>query len=180
MCMVEAKLAMVVATAVRPTLSVIRFGGALSLVTLVALGADVVLARRAVVPVIAIVAAEISAVVPVIAIVAAEISAVIPVIAIVVAEIAAVIVATGVCVHDVAVVGCAGARRRSDVRAAVIERSELRAIVAGLVAMLDLIAGCVEVAIMIGHLVFTSWASVDSAVAAVVADARDVVHDDSE
>src|SRR5579864_1277364 len=166
MCMVEAKLAMVVATAVRLTVSVIRFGGALSLVTLVALGADVVLARRAVVPVIAIVVAEISAV--------------IPVIAIVVAEIAAVIVATGVCVHDVAVVECAGARRRSDVRAAVIERSELRAIVAGLVAMLDLIAGCVEVAIMIGHLVFTSWASVDSAVAAVVADARDVVHDDSE
>src|SRR5579859_1503193 len=193
MCTVEAKLAIVVATAVRPTLSVIRFGGALSLVTLVALGADVVWTRRAVVLPVAIVIPEIAAGIGTVVSVA-EIAAVIVATrvirvvseafaaiiaaygaAIPVMKIAAVIVATSVISMIpetvAAIVELAGARRCCDVGEAVIERGELRAIVAGFVAMLDLVAGCVEVAIMVGELFFTIRASIDAATAAIEADA---------
>ncbi len=95
--------------------------------------------------------------------------------AIPVMKIGAVIVATSVIsmIQETvaAIVELAGARRRCDVRAAVIERGELRAIVAGFVAMLHLIAGRVEVAIMIGELFFTIRTSIDAATAAIEADA---------
>src|SRR6185437_16080508 len=138
------------------------------LVTLVALRADIVLTRWAVVLPVAIVVPEIAAV----------ISAGVPV-----PKIAVVIVATSivrvipeafaaiVAAYGAAIVELAGARRRRDVRATVIEVGELRAIVAGFVAMLHLVAGCVEVAIMVGELLFTIRASIDAATAAIEADA---------
>ena len=42
---------------------------------------------------------------------------------------------------------------------------------AGFVAMLDLIAGCVEVAIVIGELLFASRPGMDAAMAAIETDA---------
>src|SRR5579872_6942299 len=115
-----------------------------------------------------------------------EVSLAISLIAILVAEITAVLaaifvrvvvetLATSVCVHDATIVECAGARRRCDVRTAVIDGRELRAIVAGFVAMLLLLARRVDVAFVLVRLFFAGWPRV---VAAVEADAGDVVHND--
>ncbi len=151
------------------------------LVTLVALRADIVLTRWAVVLPVAIVVPEIAAVISA-GVPVPEIAAVIGA-SVRVVKIAVVIVATSivrvipeafaaiVAAYGAAIVELAGARRRRDVRATVIEVGELRAIVAGFVAMLHLVAGCVEVAIMVGELLFTIRASIDAATAAIEADA---------
>lgn len=122
---------MVVAAAVGFARLVVGLGRTLHLIALVALRADIVLTRRAVVLPVAIVVPEIAAVVGAgvsVAKIATVVGAGVPVV-----KIAAVIVATSVirvvskafaaiiAAYVAAIVEVAGARRRCDVRAAVIE-----------------------------------------------------------
>src|SRR5579859_898673 len=144
---------MVVAPALWFARLVVGLGRTLPLIALVALGADVVWTRRAVVLPVAIVIPEIAAGIGtvvsvaeiavvivatrVIRVVSEAFAAIIAAYgaAIPVMKIAAVIVATSVISMIpetvAAIVELAGARRRCDVRAAVIERGELRAVVTG-------------------------------------------------